>query len=375
VTVRILHVVASVQGRGAETFAADLIRELAGRGVAQRVVALRSPIVRDGSFSCDVTYPDGRGLRLPVVGVQTDGIGVLRKVVSRWRPHVIQAHGGESLKYLAAARLTDSAALVYRRIGMAPPWLGSPVRRRLHAALMRTPARVVAVAEAVRREAIERFGLLPTTVVTIPNAVAVERIRPRRPRWEVRRSLGIPPTSICVLSLGALTWEKDPRAHLHVTAAAIRAGADVHHVFVGDGPLREEVALARETLGVRDRVHVLGHRSDVGDFLYASDCLLFASREGGMEGMPASVIEAGLAGLPVVGYSIAGVPEVVVHGTTGLLVPPGDVAGLGRALETLIRDEGLRRQLGAAARERCRSLFDIRVVAPRYLELYRALTS
>ena len=76
--------------------------------------------------------------------------------------------------------------------------------------------------------------------------------------------------------------------------------------------------------GLRGRCLVLGERSDVGDLFAASDVFLFASRPDGMEGMPAAVIEAGMAGVPVAGYSIAGVPEVVEHGLTGLLAPRRD---------------------------------------------------
>ncbi|HXF72651.1 MAG TPA: glycosyltransferase, partial [Actinomycetota bacterium] len=70
-----------------------------------------------------------------------------------------------------------------------------------------------------------------------------------------------------------------------------------------------------------------------------------------------------------------GIPEVVVDGQTGLLAPPGDRIGLAARVLALLADEALRQRLGAAARERCRSSFDIRVVAPRYLELYQRLAA
>jgi glycosyltransferase involved in cell wall biosynthesis len=85
------------------------------------------------------------------------------------------------------------------------------------------------------------------------------------------------------------------------------------------------------------------------------------------------VIEAGMAALPVAGYAVAGVAEVVQAGATGLLAPPGDVERLRAHLMTLLADPDHRRRLGAAARARCLACFDIGAVAPRYLELYRAL--
>jgi glycosyltransferase involved in cell wall biosynthesis len=104
--------------------------------------------------------------------------------------------------------------------------------------------------------------------------------------------------------------------------------------------------------------------------LTASDVLLFASRTDGMEGMPATVIEAGMVGTPVAGYAVAGVPEVVVDGVTGFLVPPGDVDGLTERVVQLLGDEKRRKAIGESARERCLAHFEIQTVAPRYISLY-----
>ena len=142
------------------------------------------------------------------------------------------------------------------------------------------------------------------------------------------------------------------------------------HLFAGDGPLRQELAAAAGRLGLTDRVRLLGSRDDVGDLLAASDLLLFASRT---EGMPASVIEAGAAGVPVAGTALAGVPEVVVDGQTGLLAAPGDLDGLRAALDRLLGDGELRAAMGRAARTRCRDRFGIDAIAGAYLALYEEL--
>jgi len=89
--------------------------------------------------------------------------------------------------------------------------------------------------------------------------------------------------------------------------------------------------------------------------------------------MPATIIEAGMMGLPVAGYDVAGVSEVVESGVTGLLAPSGDTRRLRAHVAELLGDAGHRRALGAAARERCRTRFDIRAVAPRYLDVYRGV--
>ena len=87
--------------------------------------------------------------------------------------------------------------------------------------------------------------------------------------------------------------------------------------------------------------------------------------------MPAVAIEAGISGLPVAGYDVAGLSEVVEDGTSGFLVPWGDVDGLALRVSKLLHDEELRRSMGSAGRDICRGRFDIRALAPRYMGVYR----
>jgi glycosyltransferase involved in cell wall biosynthesis len=173
-----------------------------------------------------------------------------------------------------------------------------------------------------------------------------------------------------VLSLGALSWEKDPLGHLAATAPLLRHRPGAVHLFAGDGPLRGELGAAAWREGLGGRVLALGSRNDVGDVLAASDLLLFASRT---EGMPASVIEAGMRGLPVAGVALTGVPEVVEDGVTGLLVAPGDRDGLRTAVGRLLDDPWLRASMGEAARVRCRDRYAIAAVAAAYRAVYEEL--
>jgi glycosyltransferase involved in cell wall biosynthesis len=115
---------------------------------------------------------------------------------------------------------------------------------------------------------------------------------------------------------------------------------------------------------------LLGSRDDIADLLAASDVLLFASRPDGMEGVPAVVIEAGMLELPVVGYDVAGVHEVVVDGATGILMPSGDADGVVDGIAAVFADDALRHRLGFAAKGRCLKLFEIGAAADRYIDLY-----
>ena len=364
---RVLHVVATRQRRGAEIFAADLVRALSGDGIDQRVAVLR-----DSSAAVEFPSPiavlgNGRS-RIPALGVNLRTLRAFHDLAASWRPDVIQVHGGEPLKHVVLAARRPSVPVVYRRIGSAPSQITRGPGRLGHARLMRRATRVVAVAEALRQEAIETFRIPPRKVITIPNAVDLDRLVPGRSRQDVRDALGIPPEAGLLISIGALTWEKDPLTHLDVSSLVRQQRPDAVHLFVGDGPIRPALESSIGNLG--DAVRLLGARDDVPDLLAAADVLLLASR---VEGLPGCVIEAGMAGRPTAAYAVAGVPEIVEHERSGLLSPPGDVRSLAQAVVRLLGDEGLRDSFGSAARARCRERFDIRVVAPRYRRLYEEL--
>lgn len=351
-----LHVVATDQRRGAEVFASDLVRSLDAT-TEQEVVVLRpSTAGATVSFAPPIqTAPLGPFLRTP-------SPLVVAAAVRRWRPDVLLAHGGEPLRaaVLAPGRRPP---LVYRRIGGAPAAMRRPARRRWHRSLIRRADAVVAVAEAIRQETLALFDLDPTRVVTIPNGVDPSRVQ-GGDRSEARSDLGLAHDALVVLSLGSLSWEKDPLAALEASARARAADDSVLHLFVGSGPLCK---VLEERASHERAVRVLPSTAEVAGVLAAADLLLFTSRPDGMEGMPATIIEAGLAGRATVAVDVAGVGEVIEHDETGLLV--AHASDVGGALAELLGDPARLGALGAAARRRCESQFTIDAVAPRYGEL------
>jgi glycosyltransferase involved in cell wall biosynthesis len=334
---KVLHVVATDTLRGAETFAADLRRELDRSGIDQETTAL------------------------------TQGRTVLHDRLRTFRPTVVLAHGGQSLK--AFAFHSGRPPLIYRRIGMAPRHLRSGIRRLLYGQLMRRAWRIITVADAVALETLSLFPLSADRVRTIPNGVDPSRLGEENDPDAVRREFGLPTNASLVLSLGALSMEKDPITHLEISELVLQARPDAIHLVVGDGPLRPLAERRAAGSRVADRIHFLGTRLDVGRLMAASDVLIFASRPDGMEGMPAVLIEAGMSGIPVVGFDVAGAGEVVVDGVTGKLVPWRDIDAMTASVLAILEEPNVRRRLGAAARERCLTRFSISAIAPRYLEL------
>lgn len=363
-SLHVLHIVATDHRRGGELFAADLVSALNEFGLRQHVAVLRGSRALDVSFQAPVsTMRPGR--EIPAIRVSARRIVDLARLVRRLRPDVIQAHGGEPLKYAIAASPRSPVPIVYRRIGSIHGWTKPGLRRSGHAMLMKRATRVITLGLEMHRETVETLGVPADHVVVIPNAIDPQRIRASASAAATREMLGISEGVPLILWIGALSDEKDPLA---VPAIAEMIGSEgAVFALVGDGPLAGRLRATIDRMGLRDRVRLLGARTDVGNLLESCELMLVTSRT---EGVPGVVIEAGMHGVPVVSYDVGGIREVVVQGETGILAAAGDRRALAASLRRALRDVELRARLGSAAQTRCSSAFDIRSISQSYLKVY-----
>ncbi len=144
-------------------------------------------------------------------------------------------------------------------------------------------------------------------------------------------------------------------------AAAVRQSVpDVHFLLVGDGPVRPELERLAGSLGISDRVHFAGLTDDVPPYLAAMDIYLMSSE---FEGLPLALLEAMAAGLPVAATAVGGIPEVIDSDAAGMLVEPGDVAGLAAATVRLLEDRAVAGSIGATGRELVEEKFGVERMA------------
>ncbi|MDQ3866413.1 MAG: glycosyltransferase [Actinomycetota bacterium] len=160
-----------------------------------------------------------------------------------------------------------------------------------------------------------------------------------------------------ILCVGTLHEVKGQTYLIEACRLLADAGVDVVCELVGDGPDRAALMRQIEAAGLTGRVTLLGARTrhEVAESLALADVVATPSvptKGGRREGIPVVLMEALACGLPVVASAISGIPELVEHERTGLLVPPGDPAGLAQALRRLHDDVALSRRLGAAGREK-----------------------
>jgi len=229
---------------------------------------------------------------------------------------------------------------------------------------------VVAVSEQVRQSFLKELGL---TAEQAPRLVAVANGVPIPPppspaeRQAVRARQGVGEGEALLLGVGRLCEQKN-FGDLVAAAAHLReAGVPFRAVVAGDGPLRGDLEADIAQGGLQDTVTLLGAVDDVTPLLQAADMLVMPSL---WEGLPLALLEAMACGLPVVGYAIDGLSDVVEDGRHGLLVPKGDTAALAAACRRLVEDPELRERLGRSGRELVEQRFGFDRTIEQLLELY-----
>ena len=225
----------------------------------------------------------------------------------------------------------------------------------------------IAVSSTGERLMIEREGIRPSDIVTIPNGIdaVASDAGPN-----VRKELGIPADASVIGTVGHLREEKAHEVLIEAAARLSPAHPGLRVLIAGEGERRPVLEALIEARGLGDVVTLLGSRTDVPDLLAAFDVAVCCSD---FEGGPLSVMEYMGAGLPVVASDVGGLPELVREGETGRLVPPRDPGALAAAADDLLSDPGRAREMGAAGRELQRREYDIDAWARRLEGLYENL--
>ena len=238
---------------------------------------------------------------------------------------------------------TPHGHVFYGHFGPFRSWLFLQIERVLSA----LTDRLIALTEAERQDYLDRAVGEADRFVVVPSGIDRERFGRARvqgkqqPDW-----FGCPPEALIVGSVG---WLTDVKGHEYLIEAVAKLKPDfpsLHLVIIGSGDRHDALLHQSELAGLRDAVHLLGHRDDIETCLAGMDLFVLPSLN---EGMGRALIEAMAAGLPVIASRVGGIPAVISHERTGLLVPPGDAGALAEALRRLLDRPEWATQLGLAA--------------------------
>jgi len=235
--------------------------------------------------------------------------------------------------------------------------------------LRRMNTMVITVSEAGRIHHLHYGDLPPNKVVTMYNGIDVDTFRPRdeAARLSARRDLGIPPEAPVMVSVAVLRKPKGLQYLISAMSGVLSLIPDARLVIVGEGDHAPALHKQVADLRLENNVVFTGTRADIAGLLVMSDVFVLPTLE---DVLPTVVAEAMAAGLPVVASDVGGIPEMVVDGTTGLLVPPADVAALADACSALLQDREKAQQMGLAGREVAEERFNARRQAALLDDLY-----
>ncbi|HBV96280.1 MAG: glycosyl transferase [Peptococcaceae bacterium BICA1-7] len=220
------------------------------------------------------------------------------------------------------------------------------------------------------QKALVQQGIPERKITVIYNGLNPDlfRIEGAVGRW--RQKAGFSPGVPLVAIVGRLHLVKGHRYFLKAAAEILKERADVHFLVVGCGPERDSLEEFTGKLGISDHVTFTGFISDVSELMPDLNLLIVPSL---WEGFGLTALEAMAVGVPVVATSVGGLPEIVDHGTTGLLVPPADEAGLTRGITWMLDHPQEAVEMAAAAKEVVEQKFSASAMARKTEDLYRRL--
>lgn len=370
---RVLHLSKMTGAAGSEGHLLTLLGGLRQHGLDARLWILVEPgkPVQDYVDRADALgIPTGR----TIIRRDLDP-GLWRRLVREFRvarPDLVHTHLLHAdLHGIPAARRAGVSYVVSSRHN------DDPFRRLLPARLLnrwlwRQADAGIAISEAIRQFSIRVEGARASQVHTIyygldPTAV----VAPPDARQRLRATLGLDPGALLVGSVCRLTAQKG-LAYALRSFARLAGELGAHYVIAGDGPLRTSLEDEARALGLANRVHFLGWRSDAPAVMAALDLVLAPSL---WEGFGLVFLEAMAFGLPIVSTQVSAIPEVVLDGETGWLVPPRDPEALTAALRQALTAPDERRRRGEAGRRRVETVFTVEQMVERTLALYRSLAA
>ncbi len=234
----------------------------------------------------------------------------------------------------------------------------------------RLSTRILTVAESLRRELIETYHIGPSgkVEVVIPGYTLGHLATLERPSGALRARFNIPPDAPLIGIVGRLVPIKNHALFLEAAKIARTQVPNAHFLIIGDGELRPEVEGQIATLGLGDCTQITGWVTDLAEIYGALDAVAITSKN---EGLPSSVIEALVVGLPVVGTAVGGVRDMLA-GDQGLLVPAGDVSALAEGMVRVLADPVQKRH-AVVNRAAAFNLYDIGPATTRLHEYYQTL--
>lgn len=355
---RVVQLVMAPQHRGAELFALQLSRELITCGVQVKCIALYEP----QGHPIDTTSIDWVNLNASKSkGLNLSLLKSLRDELRVFNPDIVQANAGDTLKYAVLVKLIFGIRyqVVFRNASTVSSYLKSKSQRWLYSQLYRSVAQVISVSDFSRHDFVSMFPFMSGKIMTIPNGLNISQSFKTHPSFDQ--------ADFNIVHVAGYTFEKNHLGLLRIFKRAMSAVPNAKLWLVGDGPLRARIEqnIAEEKL---ERVVVVGAVQNPLDYIAASAVLVLPSI---VEGMPGVILEAMFCQTPVVAYGVGGIPEVVIDGKTGFVIPPNNETAFAETIVSIYNQRPV--DMVKSAHAFVCTDFSSGSIANKFMDVYRAL--
>jgi glycosyltransferase involved in cell wall biosynthesis len=283
-------------------------------------------------------------------------------IIKREHPDIVHLHsrrGADTLGGLAA-KLTGTRCVLTRRVDNPEFAPLARIKYRLY-------DRVITISDGIRDVLVEE-GVPENRIIKVPSAVDADHYGKAYDREWFQQQFGISEGMITCGVTAQLIHRKGHQYLLEAVPGIVGEVPDARFLLFGKGPLEGKLRGLCDDLGITDKVAFAGFRSDLDRILGCLDLVIHPAL---MEGLGVSLLQAAAAGVPIVGTRVGGIPEVVVDGVNGILVPPADTDAIVQAAVKLLQDPGLAARMGSEGRRIARERFSIEAMVKGNLEVYR----
>jgi glycosyltransferase involved in cell wall biosynthesis len=365
---RVVHILKVILAAGTERHLLLLLPALQQRGVDVHLIVLAER-ARPMDDYLSAAHAAGIPTERLFMRRHAD-LTLLPRLIGRLhalRPDVVHTHLFHADLYgIPAARLAGVSTVITGRHN-DDAFRRHPLARAVNRGLWALSSGGIAISDAIRAFVIDVEGAPPHKVTRVHYGLDFAE-PPADARDALRAELHLPDDALLVGAVSRLIEQKGLPYALDAFAVVMDEFPHAVLLIVGDGDQRGALESQADALGLGDRVRFLGWRADIHPIMAALDVFIMPSL---WEGFGLALLEAMAHGLPVIASNISALPEIVVDGETGLLVPPRDVGGLAAALRHLLADDALRAQMGVAGRARVRTAFSVDQMADATMQVYR----
>lgn len=309
---------------------------------------------------------------LPVFPLKTrsevDVLAVLRLAASmkRWKCRLVHYHDAHSAAIGAAASSIAKVPLriLSRRVDF--PLKNNYFSRRKYRSNIDA---IIAISEGIKKVLISG-GIDPKIIKVIPSGIDFTPFQDAASSDYLRRELSFAPDDYLVGIVAHLADHKGHKYLIEATRILKEQAPKIKVIIVGEGPLRMDLDKQVKETHVEDMVFFLGFREDIPQILASLDMFVLSSY---MEGMGSSLLDAMASRLPIVATKVGGIPEVVIHNETGILVPPRRPSSLAKAILSLYKNRERAALLGEKGYEIVHQKFSSESMASKIVKLYGSL--